>query len=624
MTLIETMMLAEIRKLVEIEQEKLEQELSIKNEELKKYVDFFTEYNLNDVRNYDKMDTSRFLILYLHSVNPNKWSIEELETITEKNKKFFQESDYLIFRKVIDFASDIIAAGVADNLRELNREPRKAHRPVFVFNKIEYNAKKALDNLKKDGCDLESLIDLLEKEDEDLDHALSLVSMFKEFKVIKEDIKEQMLKFAEENNLSPSDRVYQKTEDKYINSSIKKEVFKLFEVMQRYYKRLLSTEKTRQQQAKKALKNYQQFENLFAKAIKNKEITNYEEIIESIASPQLRLEVLKFIYKHNLQYQQQVYTTYQNVFDDNTMPYKEFLSRHNLSIKNLEALMTKSIEELEKMLGEISTLNVESNEQILEGSNLARIRRLKELMKQGIITEEFLNKNSSLFQIEQPEYQNLTANLAFLKDKRLTPLTIGKHREVLLIPAKTLSENYHTLEDYGFPIEWDKIESANFLESSDLEEKIDKLLELGYENILETNLELLNYSKRKLERLEKLKILSFPLPETVEELNFVLSSKHCIIDNQELIDDMPSHISTGPKRHIRSELEESLQGLEYTKRTYKVGDNIFSKPKTLRNLSSEEEITPMVVFKSMVSGTRLSPIETEIVKKSLQGYNYKK
>lgn len=628
MTLIEAMTLAEIKKLVEIEKEKLGQELSTENEELKKYVDFFTDYNLNDVRNYDKVDTSRFFILYLHSVNPNKWSMEELETMVAKNKKLFQESDSIVFRKLIDLARDIVEAGAADILRELSREPKKSHISIFQLIKskrISEIAKKSLENLKEEGYDLENLIDLIEKEDEDLCHALSLVSMFKESKEIKNDIKEQMLEFAEENNLSPSDRVFQKTADKYMNLSVKKdEVFKLFEVMQEYYKRLLSKEKSRQQQAKKGLKNYQQFENLFAKAIKSKEITNYEEIIESIASPQLRIEVLKFIYRHNLQYQQQLYTTYQSVFDDNTMPYKTFLSRYSLSIKNLEALMTKSIEELEKMLKEISALNIQNKEQILEGSNLARISKLKELMKKGIITEEFLNKNSSLFQIEQPQYQTLTANIEFLKEKNMTPLLIGAHKELLLIPSQTLSENYQTLEEYEFSIDWTRIENASFLGASDLKGKIDKLLELGYENILETNLELLNYSKKELERLDKLKILSFPLPETKEELDFILSSKSFIMDNQELVDYSSINISNSPKKYIRPELEDSLQALEYTKRTYKVGDNIFSKRKTLRNLSTESEVTPETVFRSMVSGTTLSQAETEVVKNSLQGYNYKK
>lgn len=628
MTLIEAMTLAEIKKLVEIEKEKLGQELSTENEELKKYVDFFTDYNLNDVRNYDKVDTSRFFILYLHSVNPNKWSMEELETMVAKNKKLFQESDSIVFRKLIDLARDIVEAGAADILRELSREPKKSHISIFQLIKskrISEIAKKSLENLKEEGYDLENLIDLIEKEDEDLCHALSLVSMFKESKEIKNDIKEQMLEFAEENNLSPSDRVFQKTADKYMNLSVKKdEVFKLFEVMQEYYKRLLSKEKSRQQQAKKGLKNYQQFENLFAKAIKSKEITNYEEIIESIASPQLRIEVLKFIYRHNLQYQQQLYTTYQSVFDDNTMPYKTFLSRYSLSIKNLEALMTKSIEELEKMLKEISALNIQNKEQILEGSNLARISKLKELMKKGIITEEFLNKNSSLFQIEQPQYQTLTANIEFLKEKNMTPLLIGAHKELLLIPSQTLSENYQTLEEYEFSIDWTRIENASFLGASDLKGKIDKLLELGYENILETNLELLNYSKKELERLDKLKILSFPLPETQEELDFILSSKSFIMDNQELVDYSSINISNSSKKYIRPELEDSLQALEYTKRTYKVGDNIFSKRKTLRNLSTESEVTPETVFRSMVSGTTLSQAETEVVKNSLQGYNYKK
>lgn len=628
MTLIEAMTLAEIKKLVEIEKEKLGQELSTENEELKKYVDFFTDYNLNDVRNYDKVDTSRFFILYLHSVNPNKWSMEELETMVAKNKKLFQESDSIVFRKLIDLARDIVEAGAADILRELSREPKKSHISIFQLIKskrISEIAKKSLENLKEEGYDLENLIDLIEKEDEDLCHALSLVSMFKESKEIKNDIKEQMLEFAEENNLSPSDRVFQKTADKYMNLSVKKdEVFKLFEVMQEYYKRLLSKEKSRQQQAKKGLKNYQQFENLFAKAIKSKEITNYEEIIESIANPTLRLEVLRFIYNHNLAFQQQLYSTYRAELNDATIPYKGFLSRNNLSLESIEALMTKSIEELEKMLKELSALNIQNKEQILEGSNLARISKLKELMKKGIITEEFLNKNSSLFQIEQPQYQTLTANIEFLKEKNMTPLLIGKHKELLLIPSQTLSENYQTLEEYEFSIDWTRIENASFLGASDLKGKIDKLLELGYENILETNLELLNYSKKELERLDKLKILSFPLPETKEELDFILSSKSFIMDNQELVDYSSINISNSPKKYIRPESEDSLQALEYTKRTYKVGDNIFSKRKTLRNLSTESEVTPETVFRSMVSGTTLSQAETEVVKNSLQGYNYKK
>lgn len=119
-TLIEAMTLVELKRLEKIEKVKLEQELSSENKELKKYVDFFTEYNLNDVRNYDKVDTSRFFPLYLHSVNPNKWLIEEVEIIVAKNKKLFQESDSIIFRNLVDLARDVIASGAADSLRELN------------------------------------------------------------------------------------------------------------------------------------------------------------------------------------------------------------------------------------------------------------------------------------------------------------------------------------------------------------------------------------------------------------------------------------------------------------------------------------------------------------------------
>ncbi len=620
----------EIKESIENEKQKLEKELLEENQELTEYEDFFQEYNLNDVRIYDKVDTGRFLILYLHSANPEKWSIEELKTLVQKNHTLFQNADSYIFQLVIDTARDIIEAGQADRVRNLNKESKRPFKIPF-FNKekdsqdLSELTKSSLARLKKAGYDIENLIDLMEREDQDLSRALSLVNMFKESVEIREDIVEQIAEFAEEQNMSPTDKFFKRTEDKFMNQSIKKDkVFKDLEVMQEYYKRLASNEKTKRQQTKKQLRNYQQFEELFTTAIQKSEIRNYEELVEKIANPTLRLEVLRFIYNHNLAFQQQLYSTYRAELNDATIPYKEFLSRNNLSLENIEALMTKSIEELEKMLKEISALNIQNKEQILEGSNLARISKLKELMKKGIITEEFLNKNSSLFQIEQLQYQTLTANIEFLKEKNMTPLLIGEHKELLLIPSQTLSENYQTLEEYEFSIDWTRIENASFLGASDLKGKIDKLLELGYENILETNLELLNYSKKELERLDKLKILSFPLPETKEELDFILSSKSFIMDNQELVDYSSINISNSPKKYIRPELEDSLQALEYTKRTYKVGDNIFSKRKTLRNLSTESEVTPETVFRSMVSGTTLSQAETEVVKNSLQGYNYKK
>ena len=207
---------------------------------------------------------------------------------------------------------------------------------------------------------------------------------------------------------------------------------------------------------------------------------------------------------------------------------------------------------------------------------------------------------------------------------KLRPTIISKHQEILLSDPNALSENVSQLQEYELPISWAKNQDLSFLAEANLDSKIDRWIELGYETLLEHNLELLNYSRESMSRLEVLKAIKIPLPETQEELEAILNSPSFIIPEQEIDTYIEPMDKKEKNKGINPALEVILTPLESTKRTYQVEGNIFSKRKTLRNLSQVEEITTETIVKSMIAGTNLLLPEIEKVKKSLQGYNYKK
>ena len=263
-------------------------------------------------------------------------------------------------------------------------------------------------------------------------------------------------------------------------------------------------------------------------------------------------------------------------------------------------------------------------EELLRISTLSRLSGIKKLQNKGMISPNFLTENNNLFCEDKKEFEDLTKNIGFLLSLKLRPTIISKHSEILLSDPNVLSENLRQLQEYELPIDWSKNQDISFLTKPNIENKIDRWLELGYETLLEHHLELLNYSRESIKRLEVLKEIRIPLPETKEDLKAILDSPTFIIPEQEIDTYIQRDDVKTEKQEINPSLEAILKPLESTQRTYQVEGNIFSKRKTLRNLSQEEEVTQDTIVKSMITGTNLLLSDIEKVRKSLQGYNYKK
>lgn len=610
------------KEIVEISEEQNIED-SIKQEEMERYKAGIESLKIKRVKDLDKIKMSEIVILYLHSIMPEVWSIEEVEKITNSSLKFFENSTSDEFDSksmtLIQMVSKNILTRLQkkkidlSNISELKKEDLEADLQEDIL---------TLQYYEKEGIDVKTLLPFIAQGKECV-IALSIVNFFK---CVKEYGQKELETYTEDDlGLTRKEKERALVNAMYNMSGN----IKINDIISILKEHLIALENSQLEQEKrsKRVKALKASQNLVTIAMQEPVITNYQSIIRQIPIPELKLETLKLIYSHNLSYQEQIEKRYQELTSKKEVQYQEFAKAFDLPTDNIEDLMKKPLEDLKAMYPLLVSLGIKDQsrqEELLRISTLSRLSGIKILQNKGMISPNFLTENNNLFCEDKKEFEDLTKNIGFLLSLKLRPTIISKHSEILLSDPNVLSENLRQLQEYELPIDWSKNQDISFLTKPNIENKIDRWLELGYETLLEHHLELLNYSRESIKRLEVLKEIRIPLPETKEDLKVILDSPTFIIPEQEIDTYIQLVDRKENKKEINPSLEAILKPLESTKRTYQVEGNIFSKRKTLRNLSQEEEVTQDTIVKSMITGTNLLLSDIEKVRKSLQGYNYKK
>lgn len=610
------------KEIVEISEEQNVED-SIKQEEMERYKAGIESLKIKRVKDLDKIKMSEIVILYLHSIMPEVWSIEEVEKITNSSLKFFENSTSDEFDSksmtLIQMVSKNILTRLQkkkidlSNISELKKEDLEADLQEDIL---------TLQHYEKEGIDVKTLLPFIAQGKECV-IALSIVNFFK---CVKEYGQKELETYTEDDlGLTRKEKERALVNAMYNMSGN----IKINDIISILREHLIALENSQLEQEKrsKRVKALKASQNLVTIAMQEPVITNYQSIIRQIPIPELKLETLKLIYSHNLNYQEQIEKRYQELTSKKEVQYQEFAKAFDLPTDNIEDLMKKPLEDLKAMYPLLVSLGIKDQsrqEELLRISTLSRLSGIKILQNKGMISPNFLTENNNLFCEDKKEFEDLTKNIGFLLSLKLRPTIISKHSEILLSDPDVLSENLRQLQEYELPIDWSKNQDISFLTKPNIENKIDRWLELGYETLLEHHLELLNYSRESIKRLEVLKEIRIPLPETKEDLKVILDSPTFIIPEQEIDTYIQLVDRKENKKEINPSLEAILQPLESTKRSYQVEGNIFSKRKTLRNLSQEEEVTRETVLSSLIAGTNLLLPEVEKVRKSLQGYNYRK
>ena len=154
-----------------------------------------------------------------------------------------------------------------------------------------------------------------------------------------------------------------------------------------------------------------------------------------------------------------------------------------------------------------------------------------------------------------------------------------------------------------------------------LEEKIDRILELGLETYLQEDLGLLNQDLNSFKRIIVLQRLNIPIDD--------ISQLYCILENQKFVVpdcDIDNYIFDANKYDI-SQIEDNtiskndfyklLEKYQHTKLTYNIDGIFISKNKIQRNLNriSGNKVTSKEQLNSILSNTTLEKEEIEKIKK---------
>lgn len=587
-----------LQKLIEIEKISLEHLTEKDNEELEFLNRIFKNGSSIQSLDIDKRDLA--LLLTLVYVKSN-YSYEELKDM------IYRIGD--IFRKIVpnggltgtllEKIEMLFNENVYDEVKEL---VAKDHQITLKerLSKAYMYARNLNEFLKSYGCsnyDLREFLEFTELEVLGSNEKSSISYVLVVIAALNLYFKDKDLCFNKEIikaiNISKNSNKGIPSQLKEINNMIEF-VREAYQGINTYYENLKMQEQSKKRSYQKELKALISLEESLPKLLSSSEIKNPSELIKRITNPDIRLETLKLIYRHNIGLYNALDKEYQELSSSSITKYQSLLSKYGISPDDYPArsVMINPLEEVEEMLKQITSLEITNPNEILsivQKSNLETITALNNQVARGVISKDLYQKNITIFFKDSEEYKNMTANLAFFKESGLNPHYLRNSQELFLMPTKKLKMGFKILEEYNLLPSMKVGMDCSFLREENLDSGIDTLLELGYESFLEQNLSLLN-SQDNFKRLRVLKELNIPVT-SLEDLEKVLTTDKFLIPDGN-IDDYLYNATTYrcPSVELISNHQETSTGyfdsFSETERTYNIAGVILSKNRVQRNLNS--------------------------------------
>ena len=351
----------------------------------------------------------------------------------------------------------------------------------------------------------------------------------------------------------------------------------------------------------------------------NKQIVRYREIIKGIRSPKIKYMFLTFIREHNESYHNQLKEELEKLKQDSRVSIEALLNDYGIpkDSYDFETLPKYSKEELETILKVISKLNITNEEKIriIKSTTLDRILSLKTFLDKELLLPEFVSSNTSILNEDSKELDYLKENLELLKSYGIPSSIFLNSMSILLNDTSVIRNNIAILNSYNLLIPLSTTSDFRFLLCENLDSLIDKYLELGFEEYLESDLNLLN--KKELERVEALKAIGMPI-NSREELERILNEdKVFFISTDEIKNYLPDET-----RYVEEPSEvvsvEKLDEYKETNRVYNFNGTRVSIPKVSRLMSSG-----LSMYQSIISNTHFSEDELNGVIRAIRNNQVK-
>ena len=607
-------------KQIEENKDNLYNKLNEPNEENGFFEEFSSSLSLNVIDNLTKLDVLDFVKAYFLVYSKNK-SYEDITAVIEEISPFFEHKlkSISFFRLVEDIVElknkvlkdDLIKLINGKSKKLLNSDDEKR---VLMIKKIQ-----KLENTK-----LQKFIELCYEDTETVGETCSLLITMYNVRHVRQRFEAEEIRLNGMTNKEKEllKELVKKAEKDLFEFKFKsKDIEESIDGIRRYASDVISEEKARKRKIKKNFSNYTYIESWIKRFKHNQEITTIPDEVMQLDDEELQKQILERIYNNNMSIYTQIEKKYNDLSSNSYNKYSLLLEQYGIDISNYNIDITNDINDVKKILKLVSSLNIKSPHKIVEIINTSKleiVESINNLVKKGYIDNEYVNNNINIF---SDSYIDLISNIEEFKKEGLSLSSISKLKDSLCEDSDTIQRSIAVLKEYGLFSSLGDCSSSSFLNNEQLEQKIDKLLELGMEQFLKEDLSLLNYEDSVYDKILLAYKLNIPIEDT-NSLHNILSSPFVVSD-----DDIDTYLFNVSRKSLDSledininkdDLLELLEKKQSSENVYDFDGVLISKNKMSRNLeNSDDEIPLKTVILCMIDDKILDTDELEKITKSL-------
>lgn len=305
-----------------------------------------------------------------------------------------------------------------------------------------------------------------------------------------------------------------------------------------YHNAKSRTIETRNRQRNKAIQTYREFLTYFTSAGLNSEITDYRRTVTKIPDENFKREILKYIYKYNLDYQIPIEELYNETLELDLDSYYPILGAYSIprTEETVARLRTKYTPmEVKSLLGKLGEVGIEDENilyQILLVSNKEVIDTLCNFAKKEVISNEVLKKYPAIFNPDDIWYKNAITNINIVVNAGMNPRYMSSSKIALFAPSEVVKKNIQGLKETELLSKISKDTNIDFIGSLATTQVLFLATSSGYKKDIEEDMDLLNFGATKWKRVYIMKEIDMPVASS--ELRFFLEAKTFFIPNYKL------------------------------------------------------------------------------------------
>ena len=352
-------------------------------------------------------------------------------------------------------------------------------------------------------------------------------------------------------------------------------------------------------------------------AFNQEEIKNYEMIIHDIDDEEIKKEFLRLVYEHNKEKYDEIDLMHDELVRNSLVNYLKILKDNSIKKEeiDLNKVIRNSCEDVERMIKVLNSIVGDKRIiiKILEISDYENVSYLSVLKSRNIIGSKMLINYPNIFDSNTTERKVLDMSISVINKYKLDFNIFSKYPE-LLIENSNLDSNLKILKDYKLIDKLSDSRKVSFLKNDNLCELIDKIIELGYEDLLVSDISLLN--EDNWDRVYVLKSMGIK-PIDRDNLVKVLRGEKFFISDSRLKVYIENTASLYEDLDVKYnvDVKEVIKKHETSERTISFEDVIISKNRVLRSSSSVTSINEL--FRIIIDGSILNMEEVETIKNSL-------